>query len=839
MKLSDFADQDEEEEVEESSISYDSSEDEAGLDSPTVHLAPLPRSGSGDLERVLTGSPSRSIRSSPSRSDKPDGVDEHFTILPDVKDTSDGGQEQCTILSDNEELDDLPVDRAAPALTQSALFSPVRTSDSAFRAFPFGRDVAPVQSLINSPFAADLDPTPPDLPNLTSPTRTPTIPPSATPILARTPRQMGPLPTTATPSQIRGDVAPLAERSSKVLKPRPAVPAGPAGPPAETIIPYKERSRTLAVRGKLDSIFSSKVGTMGPPQRPLSASSTASSSSSSGVARPSSRLGQPIMSTKASSSKVASSSSRPAPTRTVPMSAPSKTASSRSTFVRGSALASSSSCRSVTISAPPARSALAPRSLITHPAKEAHSRPTEAKVHRPAGASMRPSLTISKSTSISAPPINPLKRPLSQSTSMVPTQARQAISMGSTGSRPALGLPSRLVRDPYHPRGAPVFHVGLGSGDMISARTAVRSPLRQPAQRITGTPTGQKTIRVGGLIRDMTFADVQLGTPSRHEGTPRTIRAKPSFQMLFQPMDKPTQDVSTVSPSKSSGPPASATRHATESNPTAQGSNDARGSSADYEDVSILMPQVPSSSPPEDKIISPEPSSSDERTKSKSDKGKSVKPVEEGRPKRTTKPPPSRAPPVAPYMSGKELKTTTDRNTMRNQVYLCAIDRQIIRVPGPRPPSPTSKIRTTADRDEEEKKKSREHRAKRRARESGASTAAGSPDRPVIQRIEQTRGPGDDEDWKTPARPHKKAKLREEKNVKWDRGLVIIHDDGTAVKPPSSAEVDEPPKGCVRQSAIVSCVSPWWYFTDNRWNWTRMETSTSLPDPRWNSKEAR
>jgi hypothetical protein len=155
-------------------------------------------------------------------------------------------------------------------------------------------------------------------------------------------------------------------------------------------------------------------------------------------------------------------------------------------------------------------------------------------------------------------------------------------------------------------------------------------------------------------------------------------------------------------------------------------------------------------------------------------------------------------------MSGKELKATTDRNTSRNQVYTCAIDRQVVRIPGPRPPSPTSKIRTTADRDEEEKKKSREHRAKRRARDSGASTEAGSPDRPVVQRVERARGPGDEEDWKTPARPSKKAKLREEKNVKWDRGLVIIHDDGSAVAPPSSAEPDVPLKGCVRKAAVVS-----------------------------------
>jgi hypothetical protein len=46
--------------------------------------------------------------------------------------------------------------------------------------------------------------------------------------------------------------------------------------------------------------------------------------------------------------------------------------------------------------------------------------------------------------------------------------------------------------------------------------------------------------------------------------------------------------------------------------------------------------------------------------------------------------------------------------------------------------------------------------------------------------------------------------LREEKNVKWDRGLVIIHDDGSAVAPPSSAEPDVPLKGCVRKAAVVS-----------------------------------
>lgn len=154
-------------------------------------------------------------------------------------------------------------------------------------------------------------------------------------------------------------------------------------------------------------------------------------------------------------------------------------------------------------------------------------------------------------------------------------------------------------------------------------------------------------------------------------------------------------------------------------------------------------------------------------------------------------------------MSGKELKTTTDRNTMRNQVYLCAIDRQIVRKNGPRPPSPTSKIRTTADRDEEEKKKSREHRAKRRARDSDNTAAGDSPEQPRIEKVERLRGPGDDEDWRTPARPAKKAKIGVDKSVKWDKGLVIIRDDGTGVCPPASAEAEEPARSSIRQEARV------------------------------------
>jgi hypothetical protein len=38
----------------------------------------------------------------------------------------------------------------------------------------------------------------------------------------------------------------------------------------------------------------------------------------------------------------------------------------------------------------------------------------------------------------------------------------------------------------------------------------------------------------------------------------------------------------------------------------------------------------------------------------------------------------------------------------------------------------------------------------------------------VIERVTYTKGPGDDEDWKTPSRPSKKAKTKHDKTVNWD-----------------------------------------------------------------------
>lgn len=291
----------------------------------------------------------------------------------------------------------------------------------------------------------------------------------------------------------------------------------------------------------------------------------------------------------------------------------------------------------------------------------------------------------------------------------------------------------------------------------------------------------------------------------------------------------PAHDDSELPESTTSGPPSSSTRHVSErqNSPVKPSEEPQRGSSADHEDVSMQLARPPSSQPsssssPPPRIESPTKRTSPRKTGEGSrqqpggDRGSNS--PSGSRPKRATAQGSNRArstlnTPAAPWMSGKELKTTTDRNTMRNQVYLCAIDRQVVHVPGPRPPSPTSKIRTTADRAEEEKKKSREHRAKRR----GTSGQDGSPERPVIEKVERARGPGDDEDWTTPARPAKKAKMGIDKSVKWDRELVIIRDDGSGVCPPASETTDGPKRSCVR-TKVSQCLvlhrRPWSLILD-------------------------
>jgi hypothetical protein len=161
----------------------------------------------------------------------------------------------------------------------------------------------------------------------------------------------------------------------------------------------------------------------------------------------------------------------------------------------------------------------------------------------------------------------------------------------------------------------------------------------------------------------------------------------------------------------------------------------------------------------------------------------------------------------------KELVTITELNTARNEVYFCTLDRNVIKKDGPRPESP-GKVRTIAEREEEERKLSREARAKRRGTgtRSGESSDQEGGERvlslaELLPPLKHIRGPGEDEDYQTPARPLKRGRKSvvtsgagddpsptngpkrkksrvtlskavldagEDKYVRWDKGLVVL-----------------------------------------------------------------
>jgi hypothetical protein len=151
-------------------------------------------------------------------------------------------------------------------------------------------------------------------------------------------------------------------------------------------------------------------------------------------------------------------------------------------------------------------------------------------------------------------------------------------------------------------------------------------------------------------------------------------------------------------------------------------------------------------------------------------------------------------------MSAVALKALTTWNTAKNQHNLVAVlETEVIRKPGNRPGSPTTRVKTIEEKRKLEQGNGRKERAERRARRSSESLEDSSltsddeilPLGPDGQPLRHRRGPGDEEDFETPEkleRPGKRVRIheageREEeveaKTVRWDRGLytTIYFDD--------------------------------------------------------------
>jgi hypothetical protein len=177
-------------------------------------------------------------------------------------------------------------------------------------------------------------------------------------------------------------------------------------------------------------------------------------------------------------------------------------------------------------------------------------------------------------------------------------------------------------------------------------------------------------------------------------------------------------------------------------------------------------------------------------------------------------------------MTALAIKTLTATNTQRNQKQVVEIQTEVIVKEGKRPDSPTTKVRTSLERQREEKTRQRQERAERRARRSGDGT-----ENPVegdelsdagelsmsTEPGRHRRGPGDEEDYETPERHAKRTRLdvpetegsdeKNERRVKWHHGLATMVYLDDAVPNPKRAPSDAPTKkGCLAPAAKVSCV---------------------------------
>ena len=175
--------------------------------------------------------------------------------------------------------------------------------------------------------------------------------------------------------------------------------------------------------------------------------------------------------------------------------------------------------------------------------------------------------------------------------------------------------------------------------------------------------------------------------------------------------------------------------------------------------------------------------------------------------KKSRKPPTNRS--AAPSVLGglpadaAALRQLTNKNTEHNQVYaFSVVETQVILKEGKRPPSPTTRVKTILEKRKQDETggKARGERAARRAERreggslDGASEASGSAaasengdyeggnEEPPAKK--HPRGPGEEEDYRTPMRRTKRAReeysgsesdaearSRGTKRVKWDKEL--------------------------------------------------------------------
>lgn len=567
-------------------------------------------------------------------------------------------------------------------------------------------------------------------------------------------------------------------------------------PPTPTKEEVETKERAQIIRSELDTIFKAKCAGFGLP-RPQNAS-TSMASSTTIAATPRRPVQEPV--------KGLAEATKVSPSKKVV-----KKALTTSGLPRPTSAISTAKRR--------------PESSLSRPTAS-----TAAKIaptaRPPLAAARRTATTVASRTTVPVTavgrssvmvPVRPAETPVRMKHAYEqPASVRTRPLAVGVGTRPTLGPAARLVRDPtsgglvYATSGGQSFSAEFSVAPPRSpvAQFAPRSPAAHFTPRSPGFSLGRPT-RPGVGPTPTPQHNFRLGTASR-TGTLMGARRQPSPTksstvptLLVQ---RDSDDPSEGSDSGSASGSKDAPKETQAANDTPKDQSIEAPESAETSDETVPAPESApghtdtepngSSSEPNGHAMTkpsePEPEKHKEKTPSPP-----AQPAPEpstpvsasGRPRRTPKPVdrlvqapvPTKAavtPSIAPGLSEKELKTQTQRNTMRNQVYFCAIDRQIVRVPGPRPPSPTGSIRTLAEKEEEEQKAERDARARRRNRGSGDPSSS-DDEPPVIEKVTVESAPGDEEGetWKTPAKKRKRITSDEEdntRNVRWDRALTVF-----------------------------------------------------------------
>lgn len=183
--------------------------------------------------------------------------------------------------------------------------------------------------------------------------------------------------------------------------------------------------------------------------------------------------------------------------------------------------------------------------------------------------------------------------------------------------------------------------------------------------------------------------------------------------------------------------------------------------------------------------------------------------------------PPKEVPSVP--ISSAALASLTTRNSRKNEAFYARIDVRVVHIDGPRPPSPTAKIRRSSS----SSSGSRADRAKKRAaeivsHEDGGRGGAAADEydyySDVVERKDHRMGAGDVEPYMTPVRRHKKRSKKVDVHVHWYKNLF---------RGPSSSG------SSVDETAIHPCKPALVqknYGLDRHGN---VRSADSPPDPAW------